>query len=202
MQFDRSKLEAVILRTCNACPAEKLGAVKLHKVLYFLDMLHYAQEGVPVTGATYRKRPFGPTCAQLLPALRDMEKERLLDIREVEYYGLRKKEYVPRETEKAGVLNDNEVALLDEVIEFVCERNTAKTISDYSHQLPWEMVEFGAVIPYETALMLYPVQVSPEAFEAAEDGAKEVEAVRSSNILEFPLLSSLRSRVRAEVGRT
>jgi len=131
-----------------------------------------------------------------------MEKERLLDIREVEYYGLRKKEYVPRETEKAGVLNDNEVALLDEVIEFVCERNTAKTISDYSHQLPWEMVEFGAVIPYETALMLYPVQVSPEAFEAAEDGAKEVEAVRSSNILEFPLLSSLRSRVRAEVGRT
>ena len=45
MQFDRSKLEAVILHTCDVCPPAKLGAVKLHKVLYFLDMIHFAQSG-------------------------------------------------------------------------------------------------------------------------------------------------------------
>jgi hypothetical protein len=39
MQFDRAKLKTVILYACSKCDAEQMGAVKLHKVLYFADML-------------------------------------------------------------------------------------------------------------------------------------------------------------------
>ena len=62
VQFDRDKLKAVILHLCRTVPAERLGAVKLHKTLYFTDMLRYAQARRAVTGATYKKRPYGPTC--------------------------------------------------------------------------------------------------------------------------------------------
>jgi Protein of unknown function (DUF4065) len=76
MQFDREKYKAVILYTCVKCEAHQLGAVKLHKVLYYADMLHYAHMGAPMTGSTYRKRPHGPTSDELLQTLRELEKQR------------------------------------------------------------------------------------------------------------------------------
>ena len=202
MQFDRAKLRAAILHTCRATDPDKLGAVKLHKVLYFLDMIHYAQTGSAVTGSTYRKRPFGPTCVQLLPTLRDMAKEGLLEIRQVEFYGHLKTEYHATANKEAGVLNESELAVLDEVIDFVCQRHSAKSISDYSHKLPWEMAEFGEVIPYSTALLLYPVEVTPEAIEATEEGLAEVEAERlNANPVDFSKFSDFRSRVLSQIGR-
>ena len=203
MQFDRAKLKAAILHTCRAVNPDRLGAVKLHKVLYFLDMMHYAQTGSPVTGAPYRKRPFGPTCVPLLPVLREMAAEGLIEIRQVEFYGRLKTEYHAFRDEEAGLLNESELAVLDEVIEFVCEKNTAKSISDFSHQLPWEMVEFGAEIPYDTALLLYPVEVTPEAFEVTEEGLGEVAATRfSADSVAFTKFTDFRSRVLSEIGHS
>jgi hypothetical protein len=202
MQFDRAKLRAVILHTCQSCPPERLGAVKLHKVLYFLDMIHYAQSGSSVTGATYVKRPFGPTCSQLLRTLREMESEGSLEIREADYYGLRKKEYIAVSPPEAAILNDSERDLLNDVIDFVCQRNSARTISDYSHQTPWEMAEFGEEIPYHSSYLLIPSEVSPEAFEATEKGMGEVEASRPDiNSVVFADFGVFRHRLREAVGR-
>jgi Protein of unknown function (DUF4065) len=197
MQFDRSKLRAVILNICGLCPREMLGAVKLHKVLYFLDMMSYAQSGLSVTGSTYCKRPFGPTCVQLLPMLRDMSNDGDIEIRDVEFYGRSKKEYIPRAVPIAGTLNGDEIALLEEVVDFVCNQNTAQSISDYSHQLPWEMAEFGEVIPYSTALMLFPADIGPEAFELVRKGAQEIAKARlNENTVDMSLLAALRSRIQ------
>ena len=91
MQFDRAKLKTVILYICSKCEPSQLGVVKLHKALYLADMLVYAYVGAPITGATYRKRALGPTCDQLLAVLRELSKEGVLEIREVEYFGYRKK---------------------------------------------------------------------------------------------------------------
>lgn len=202
MQFDRRKLKAAILHTCRRVKPDKLGAVKLHKVLYFLDMVQFAAIGSAVTGATYRKRPYGPTCVQLLPTLREMVDEGLIEIREVAFHGLRKTEYYPQKHEERGVLNKNEEFLLDRMIDFVCHKHTAKSISDFSHKLPWEIVDFGEVIPYESALLLFPADTSPEAFEIAQEGIEEIEAERSQ---QDPLgavdYASFRGRVLAEIGQ-
>jgi hypothetical protein len=202
MQFDRAKLKAVVLHTCAKCETDRLGAVKLHKVLYFLDMIHYAQSGMPVTGARYIKRPFGPTCFELLGVLREMRQDGEIAINDVEFWGRSKREYVALVGETPGVLNEEETALLDEVIEFVCYQNSAKSISDYSHQLPWELAEFGEEIPYNTALMLFPADVGPGDFEAVSMGASEIAAARlNENTVDMPLLSALRSRLSAHVQR-
>lgn len=203
MQFDRAKLKAAILHTCRSCTPDRLGAVKMHKVLYFLDMIHYAHFAVPVTGAMYRKRPFGPTCVQLLPMLAEMEASGLIEIREVNFFGRRKKEYIALQNEEAGVLNESELALLDEVVDFVCEQNSAKSISDYSHQMPWEMVEFGEEIPYESALLLIPSPVSPKAFDAASEGLNKIGHPRSkADTMDLPKLGAFRGRVLAAAGRS
>lgn len=180
MQFDRAKLKALILHAINSCDASQVGAVKLHKVLYFADMLHFAETGTPIVGATYRKRPHGPTCDELLPALRELELSGDIKVRNVNYFGYAKKEFEPISHAETERFSEHAMALIDEVIDFVCRRNTAKTISDFSHARPWEMAGFGEVMPYSSAFYLYPSQASPESLEWGQSEAKKLEAARSN----------------------
>lgn len=201
MQFDRNKLRAVILRTCELCPPDKLGAVKLHKVLYFLDMLAYARSGTAVTGAEYRKRPFGPTCVQLLPTLRLMERAGELAVAETDYYGFRKQEFQALTPPEPHRLSTSEELLLEAVVDFVCNQNTARSISEASHQLPWEIAEFGETIGYDTALMLLPSQPSVEAMDLIEREAGAIEAARSNgNSVDRTPYRDFRSRVLSQIG--
>jgi hypothetical protein len=108
MQFDRAKLKTVILYTCVKCDPSRLGAVKLNKVLYYADMLRYAETGTPLTGATYRKLPFGPTCDQLNSTLAELVGEGAIEPRESQYFGYRKKEYISRRSPDIERMNVDE----------------------------------------------------------------------------------------------
>ncbi|MGO8952704.1 MAG: Panacea domain-containing protein [Rhodomicrobium sp.] len=200
MQYDRGKLKSVILYTCAKCEPSHLGAVKLHKVLYFVDMIRFAQTGTPVTGATYRKRPLGPTCDQLLPTLRELENAKALSVNEVDYFGYRKKEFVAIAEPDLARLGQDEISLLEEVIDFVCAQNTAKTISEYSHNRAWEQVEFGEVLKYTSAFLLFPTQVSPEAMEWASGEGLSVDETRSENKLAGKDFGTFRSEVLSQLG--
>jgi hypothetical protein len=196
MQFDRAKLKTVILYTCFKCEPSMLGAVKLHKVLYYADMLSYAATGAPITGATYRKRPLGPTCDNLLATLRELANEGAIEIRESDYFGYRKKEYISRREAELQRLSDQELRLLNEVIDFVCANNTAKTISEYSHNRAWDLADFGAILPYSSVLHLFPTQVSTEALEWGTAQADDIEARRSKeDPLDYVDFAAFRSRV-------
>lgn len=196
MQFDREKLKALILHACATCDPSRLGAVKLHKVLYFSDMLYFAETGAPITGATYRKRPHGPTCDELLSALRELERAGDITVREVEYFGFLKKEFIVNKDAELERLSEGELKLIDEVIEFVCRQNTAKTISEFSHTRAWEMAEYGEVLPYESVFFIFPSEVSIEALEWAEKEATKIEAPRSNKeSVGFIDFGTFRSRV-------
>jgi hypothetical protein len=179
MQFDRAKLKAVILYTCARSDQGQLGAVKLHKVLYYADMLRYAETGTPLTGATYRKLPFGPTCDQLLSSLAELAAEGAIETRETPYFGYIKKEYLVRRSAEINRMNEDELKLLDEVIDFVCINNSARTISEYSHNRAWELAEPGQIIPYSSVIHLFPTQASKEALEWGAAQAGKIEDQRS-----------------------
>jgi hypothetical protein len=203
MQFDLAKLKAVILYSCSRCEASTLGTVKLHKVLYYADMLQYASVGTPITGSTYRKLPFGPTCDQLVSALAELVREGAIEIRESDYFGYRKKEYIARRSPEADRLSRDELRLLDEVIDFVCVNNMEKTISEYSLNRAWELTEPGKVIPYSSAIHLFPTQASIEALEWGAAQADKIEAQRSKrNPLDYVDFAAFRSGVlRARASR-
>ena len=95
VRLDRDKLRAAVLHVVQSCPPDRLGAVKLHKVLFYGDMLSFIYVGRPMTGALYRKRTFGPTCDAALHAIDELARAGDIEIRDVEYYGYRKKEFIP-----------------------------------------------------------------------------------------------------------
>lgn len=196
MIFDRDKLEAAILYTCGKCEPSRLGAVKLHKVLYFADMLRYADTGFSITGSTYKKRPLGPTCEQLLPILSGLNRTGAVEIQTVDYFGYAKKQYVAKVPMETNRLSADELQLLDEVIEFVCHSNSAKTISEYSHNRAWELAEFGEELKYNSVFLIFPSEMSSETMDWAETEVKRIAAERpKEGALDRPVFGLLRARV-------
>jgi Protein of unknown function (DUF4065) len=189
LQFNKAKFKQLVLYICANCSPDQLGAVKLNKVLYFADMIRFAGSGLPVTGAPYRKRPYGPTTDALLPTLRELERDGAIRIEDMNYFGYRKKVYIPEGAPDTSLFNDEEIRLVDDVIAFVCHNNTAKTISELSHNKAWELAEFGAEIPYHTAFYLFPSLVSEETREWAnkEAGAIELDDHRRPKVDCIPM---------------
>jgi len=159
VQFDREKFKEAILLLTTHCPPEELGNVKLHKMLYFADMMNFLEEGRPLTGVDYLKQKFGPTARHLTSAVDELAREGRLSVREAEYHGFYKKDYVAVAPFAAIRLSTREQQLLREVADFV-RGKTAKQISEISHNAAWEAAELGEVIPYFTALQLVPVEVT------------------------------------------
>ena len=56
------------------------GLVKLFKLLYYLDMLHFRETGRPVTGLNYKALPYGPVPTELYDEVRHPSAEFLASI--------------------------------------------------------------------------------------------------------------------------
>lgn len=199
--YNREKLAAAILYVIRSARPDRLGAVKLHKVLYYADMLAYLESGRPITGAAYRKRPFGPACDAVPGILEQLKRDNRIAIEVVNYHGFEKKQFTSLDSAKTNLLDGSETGLLDEMIDFVCNNNSARTISEFSHDLVWQMVEFGEVIPYHNAINLIPTLPTSDDLGWAEREIEHVEgAAAGSGKMEGIDPATFRSRV-AELRR-
>jgi len=172
-QFDREKFKDVIHFVCTRCETAELGRVKLHKILYFADMLHFLSAGRPLTGCEYQKQQFGPTAKHLNWAIGQLRSEGRVRCERRDFFGFAKDDFVSMREPDSKRLSSDEHALLNEVIDFVCAR-TAREISELSHSAAWEMVKFGEVIPYFSALFLAPSETTEEDVAWAEATVKEL----------------------------
>ena len=195
--LNANKLEDAIRLIISQCEPHELGQVKLHKALYYADMLTYLKCGKAITGATYRKRPFGPTCDAMLPALAELEAKGDIEVKKVNYFGYEKKEFTQLAPTNMTILDEEEISTLRYVTDFVCKSNTASTISDFPHDIVWESVEMGQDIPYTLALNWIPTSEDEEAKIWAK---KEIEAgvtQRRSKEMEGHPFGTLRDRMAA-----
>ncbi|MEQ1647966.1 MAG: Panacea domain-containing protein [Hyphomicrobiaceae bacterium] len=164
---DRLKLLDAVHYICSRCDKSELGNVKLHKILYFADMLHFATSGKPLTGVQYLKQRFGPCARQLSSVVEELGRKGDLVIQRRDYFGFEKVDYEAVTKPKSERLGNLGLSILDDVIEFVCRRS-AREISELSHNAAWEAVNFGEVIHYDTAFWLQPVEVTDADVAFAE----------------------------------
>lgn len=173
-QFDREKFRDVVHYVVAQTRSDELGMVKLHKVLYFSDMLWFLDRGSGLTGAEYRKQQFGPCATFLRGALAELEAAGQVRQRREWYYGFEKLTFVSLAASPIARLSESERALLDEVIEFVCRNNTAKSISDFSHNRAWDAARLGQVMPYYTAMNIVPAELADDDLSWAIAEAADV----------------------------
>ncbi len=147
--------------------AECLGNTKLHKCLYYADILHFLDTMRPMTGAEYQRQKFGPTARHLTAALKQLADEGRVRTTNVPYYGYAKKEYSSLRQPEMTRLTNQEVEIVLHVVDFVCKK-TATEISDFSHDDVWASVPMGSKIPYFAALAMFPSEFTADDIEDAE----------------------------------
>lgn len=151
MKMNWEKFKTLVHYVCDkADDPSCLGAVKLNKVLWYSESVHYMVHGAPITGETYVKRQLGPVPKHVVVALNELVAERKVARGKVDYFGFMKNEYIAIERPKLDTFNANEISIIDSAFEHVCIHNTARSISEETHGLIWEIAQMGEEMPLAT----------------------------------------------------
>jgi len=161
-----NKFKNVLLYILERCAGKpNVGETVLYKLLYFSDFNYYELYEEHLTGAKYKKLPYGPVPQKLDSIINQMIDANQLQRIKTEFKGYPQKRYLPLEKADLTVLKASEKDVIDKVIEQMSDWS-ATAISDYSHKdLPWEVTEDGKDINYDLAFyreLPYSVRVYDE----------------------------------------
>jgi len=147
-----SKFKNVLLYILERCAGKpNVGETVLYKLLYFSDFNYYELYEEHLTGAKYRKLPYGPVPQKLDTIVNQMIDKGQLQRVKTEYHGYPQTRYLPLEKANLTELMASEKEIIDRVIEQMSDWSAA-AISNYSHKdMPWLASKEGEEINYELA---------------------------------------------------
>jgi transcriptional regulator with XRE-family HTH domain len=128
-----------------------VGETVLYKLLYFSDFNYYELYEEHLTGAMYRKLPYGPVPQKSDTIINQMIDKGQLQRVKTEYHGFPQIRYLPLVKADLTELRASEKEIIDRVIEQMSDWSAA-AISSYSHKdMPWLASKEGEEINYELA---------------------------------------------------
>ena len=125
----------------------KLGAVKLNKVSWFSDCIHFIEKGTSISKLEhYTKQQYGPYIPRFYDHIHELEKKKLIrstpprwEFSQTEYTALRINE--------GERFNNEQKEIITFVIDKIGNDFTAQEISGITHNRIWEIVDMGDKIP-------------------------------------------------------
>lgn len=147
-----SKFKNVLLYILERCAGKpNVGETVLYKLLYFSDFNYYELYEEHLTGAKYRKLPYGPVPQKLDTIIGQMMEKGMIQRIKTEYYDKMQTRYIPLAKADLTELKASEKEVIDKVIEQMSDWS-ASAISSYSHKdMPWLASKEGEEINYELA---------------------------------------------------
>lgn len=146
------KFKNVLLYILEKCAGKpNVGETLVYKLLYFSDFNYYEIYEEHLSGAVYRKLPFGP-----VPKNVDMIINGMIDDGEIQrikakYHDYSQTRYIPLVNADLTQLKASEKVVIDKVIDQFSDWS-ATAISEYSHKdIPWMASKDGKEIDYELA---------------------------------------------------
>ena len=146
------KFKNLLLYILEKCAGKSnIGETLLYKLLYFSDFNYYELYEEHLSGAKYRKLPFGPVPQKLDTVITSMIKDSQLQRVKTNYHGFKQTRYLPLEKPNLSSFSAQEKDVIDKVIDQYSDWS-ASAISNYSHKdMPWLASEDGEIIDYELA---------------------------------------------------
>lgn len=147
-----NKFKNVLLYILERCAGKpNVGETVLYKLLYFSDFNYYEIYEEHLTGAKYRKLPFGPVPQKFDTIIANMIEKGQLQKVKTAYHGYLQTRYLPLVKADLTILRASEKEIIDRVIEQMSDWS-ASAISNYSHKdMPWLASKEGEEIDYELA---------------------------------------------------
>lgn len=152
-----NKFKNVLLYILERCAGKpNVGETVLYKLLYFCDFNYYELYEEHLTGAAYRKLPYGPVPQKIDSIIGQMMESGQIQRIKTEYFGKIQTRYIPLIKADLTELRASEKEVIDKVIEQMADW-TATTISNYSHSdKPWKATESNTLIDYELSFYRRP----------------------------------------------
>jgi len=146
------KFKNVLLYMLECCAGKpNVGETVLYKLLYFADFNYYERYEEQLTGAKYRKLPYGPVPLRLDSLVKQMLEKNQLQRIKTDYHGYPQTRYIPLVKADLTKLKASEKEVIDMVIHQFSDWS-ASAISAYSHKdMPWLASKDGEDIDYELA---------------------------------------------------
>jgi transcriptional regulator with XRE-family HTH domain len=147
-----NKFRNVLLYILERCAGKpNVGETVLYKLLYFADFNYYELYEEHLTGAKYRKLPYGPVPQKLDTIIGQMMEKNQVQRIKTDFHGYPQTRYIPLEKPDLTLLKASEKEIIDKVIEQYSDWS-ASAISAYSHKdMPWLASNEGEEIDYELA---------------------------------------------------
>lgn len=147
-----SKFKQVLLYILEKCAGKpNVGETVMYKLLYFADFNYYELYEEQLTGAKYRKLPFGPVPQKIDSVINEMIAAGMIQRIKTSYFDKAQTRYIPLVKADLTELKASEKEVIDKVIEHMGDWS-ASTISQYSHKdMPWIASKEGEDINYELA---------------------------------------------------
>ena len=147
-----NKFKNVLLYILEHCVGKpNVGETVLYKLLYFSDFNYYELYEEHLTGAKYRKLPYGPVPQKLDAIINQMIDGGQLKRIKTDYFDKMQTRYIPLAKADLTELKASEKQVIDKVIEQMSDWS-ATAISHYSHKdMPWLATKEGEEINYELA---------------------------------------------------
>ncbi len=144
-----NKFKNVLLYILERCAGKpNIGERVLNKLLYFCDFNFYELYEEHLTGARYKKLPYGPVPQKLDAIINQMIEKGQLKRIKAAYHGFPQTRYMPLEKADLMQLSAAEKTVIDHVIQQMGDWNANK-ISEYSHKdIPWLATNDSDYISY------------------------------------------------------
>lgn len=146
-RLDKDKLKDLILYVVNRVGPGDLGAVKLHKVLWFTDLALMYLTGKTACGETFLKKPRGPWGSHVDKAIKALEREGRMVEREGNLAGYHQRQFFALVDPNLSRFDATEISIVEQIISTVCYEHTAASISELTHDDLWERTPENGVIP-------------------------------------------------------
>lgn len=152
-----NKFKNVLLYILERCAGKpNVGETVLYKLLYFSDFNYYELYEEHLTGAKYRKLPYGPVPQKLDTIIGQMMESGQIKRIKTEYFDKIQTRYIPLAKADLKELRASEKDVIDKVIEQMSDWSAAM-LSNYSHgDKPWKATDTNKEINYELAFYRRP----------------------------------------------
>jgi hypothetical protein len=169
MASNQNRLSDVTHYVIERCEPAKLGAIRLNKILWYSDVLYYRHHGRTITGAdNYVKQQYGPVQKNMLGVLDQLKREGKVVERKCDTpVGIRR-EYISLKEPDLEPFTADEIDVLNKVMDWICDEETAKSISDRTHDALWDETEIGGLLPVRAGAVV-PAEITVEAVEWAKN---------------------------------
>lgn len=161
-----------IIHQCRKNP-DKLGSIRLNKVLWFTDMFAYQINGVSVTGETYIKREKGPVPATILATLEGLVADGAIEIQDPRW-DFDSRKFISKLKPNTRLLGKEECELALDILGQVCD-NSANEISEMTHDRVWEAACEGEEIPLYATLVAGKAALTDDVREWANSVIEKLE---------------------------